>query len=708
VTTPYLCSMKYLFILILSLGSLHVKAGYRLFEENGKVGIKNEQGMVIIPPSFEALGWSDGNFSVIAGVTGFRLNDKWGLINLKKEFVTQAIYDNLTYAGGDCLVARKRLNPTLTKVGCLNLRGETKLPFSYDGVQVQGLRAIVFNLVGGKFSYGLADLTNHILIPISYKNIYALGTLRYAVENRQGKIALFNDDGKPLTDFKIDSLSSFHQGYSIIYENGLQGLINREGEVKLNAAYRRIKITEEGTILTQLPTEWIYLNNRNEVEEKIIADELTPARSNLCIIQSGGKFGLLDGDQKVILPIQFEKLSEVTPRKFIAQLNGKQGVIAIGGELVVPFQFDSVRFDDSNLKAFTKYKGWQLLDTLGKVKSKKSYEFIGEFDGVSYKVHSKGYWGLLHANGDEIIHCVFDSITERKAQLLVVKLKGQYGIIDANENWKLPPQPYPLRLVNDQRYVVMQPTNSFLKNLEHQPIYFTPHRMVFKEEYWLELMPDGTEKTISYDGLIIKRVEFPILKSNEETFISSEGLRGVKIDGKYGFVDSRGKLRVANRYDSIGDFHEGLAPVKLIGRWGFISPQDKLMVQPNYESTTRFVNGLSIVKRNGKYGLIDKRGDVHLILRYDCISLMPNQKFLLTLNKLKGIADEKGHVEIEPRFDFLQDLKNGFLITGRAGKFGLITTEGFDRIPMIYDKIVFEPSKNQYLAMKTNGWKEFK
>ena len=59
---------------------------YQVFEENGKVGLKNEEGQILLPASFEALGWSDGSFSVIGQVTGYKLGKAWGIINLKKQF----------------------------------------------------------------------------------------------------------------------------------------------------------------------------------------------------------------------------------------------------------------------------------------------------------------------------------------------------------------------------------------------------------------------------------------------------------------------------------------------------------------------------------------------------------------------------------------------------------------------------------------------
>src|SRR6516162_7450044 len=83
---------------------------YQTFEENGKVGMKDDDGHVVLPPSFEALGWSDGNFSVVGEVTGYRLQGLWGIVNLKKEFVTAAEFERLVHSGGESIIARKKVN----------------------------------------------------------------------------------------------------------------------------------------------------------------------------------------------------------------------------------------------------------------------------------------------------------------------------------------------------------------------------------------------------------------------------------------------------------------------------------------------------------------------------------------------------------------------------------------------------------------------
>jgi hypothetical protein len=97
-------------------------------------------------------------------------------------------------------------------------------------------------------------------------------------------------------------------------------------------------------------------------------------------------------------------------------------------------------------------------------------------------------------------------------------------------------------------------------------------------------------------------------------------------------------------------------------------------------------------------------GNIVLAFRYDRITRLPGQTFLLDASSLLGLADPKGNVLIEPRFDQLQNLENGYVIAGREGKFGLLTLAGLSTIPMIYDKLVYDPYKNQYLALKKSPW----
>jgi len=200
--------------------------------------------------------------------------------------------------------------------------------------------------------------------------------------------------------------------------------------------------------------------------------------------------------------------------------------------------------------------------------------------------------------------------------------------------------------------------------------------------------------------LIIQRTKVP--ENTQEIFHESEGFIGLKKDGRYGFVDTNGSLRIANRYDSIGEFHEGLASIKLIGKWGYVNTSDHIAINPNYDKAVNFELGLAVVSRNGKFGAINNEGKTILTLRYDYVSRQ-SHLFLLTASNLKGVADANGNVMIEPRFDSLVETGNDLLIATRDGKVGVITNQGLNVIPMIYDRIEFNLQKIFFLLKRNQN-----
>ena len=58
----------------------------------------------------------------------------------------------------------------------------------------------------------------------------------------------------------------------------------------------------------------------------------------------------------------------------------------------------------------------------------------------------------------------------------------------------------------------------------------------------------------------------------------SEGLATVKLDGKYGFINTKGKEVIPCKYDYAGEFSEGLAKVGLDGKDGYINTKGKLVI----------------------------------------------------------------------------------------------------------------------------------
>jgi hypothetical protein len=301
------------------------------------------------------------------------------------------------------------------------------------------------------------------------------------------------------------------------------------------------------------------------------------------------------------------------------------------------------------------------------------------------------------------VACVYDSIFESSDNQLSVKFKSQYGIISLKEEWLAYPQPHKITLLNENRYFKKKGNMLMLCSFNGTTLYFTINPIDVKEDHFIEYVSTGGTWTIDFDGRIIKR-ELPPAEPTEEIFPSTEGLRGIKKNGRYGFIDDEGRLRIANRYENIKPFSEGLAAIKIRNKWGFINRDEKIIIQPAYEDAAPFEKNYSLIKQNGLYGLLSRDGKLVLPARYNEIKILENGKLQLTVNGLQGLADQHGNVLLQPKYSSVTDLNNGFVIIHQDGKFGLVTLQGLSTIPLMYDYLKYDHEKNRYLALKKSQW----
>lgn len=699
--------MKRLIFVILLLAQYPtcVALVYERFEQDGKMGIRDDQGHVVVPAAFDALGWSDGSFSLTGEITGYRQGARWGLLNLRKEFITKAEYLSLTAAGAAHVRVSREVSPTSIKVGCLDLKGAVVIPLVYDDVVIQDLRAIVMIKDGTQYKYGLVDLTHRIVLPVAYRQITPLGSLRYAVKNFPGKTALFSESGKWITDFDIDSLSSFRNDLAILYKGLYRGVMDRTGELRAKPIYRDVRWNDTGEVQLRKSPAWKIIDQRQRELHRAEADELEPVGVNRFRLGLNGKQGLVDSTFRTLVPAAYDYIGTVRNELFVVGEKKKYGLMRTDQSLVLPILFDTLIREGHLLRVRRTEVGqtqWHLYDTVGVQKTKSAYDHLASPVNGLRPALRKGYVGAIDASGTERIACVYDSLLEISDTGLAVKFKGLYGIVSRDDVWKLAPQPYPVRLVSEDRYLEVQGSLTFLKDFAGQIIYFTDRSLTIHPNYLEEKSPEGPEKLVNLNGQQIETV--PVQPYATAEAKESEGLTLVKRDGKYGFVDSRGRLRIANRYEAAGDFHEGLAPVRLLGKWGFIDPSDQIIIQPVYDRPSSFIHGIAVVARNGKEGIIDRNGSIRLELRYDSIRVYDQKSFVLYQQGLRGLADSQGRILLEPRFESLLPIDGERVIVSQQGRYGLLTRDGMSLFPMRYASLRYQPFTETFFVKEPYDW----
>jgi hypothetical protein len=195
----------------------------------------------------------------------------------------------------------------------------------------------------------------------------------------------------------------------------------------------------------------------------------------------------------------------------------------------------------------------------------------------------------------------------------------------------------------------------------------------------------------------------------------SEGLAPLLIDGKYGFINTKGKTVIEPQFDFASPFSEGLALIKKENLYGFIDKEGKIIIEPQFISATSFSDGLAAVRydKADLHPLFIDKDKVftlykpnHLTKSFDkqVVTVLPknlntnNPKSLadanfnakitfdsrafsenlvsVKINNQYGYINKDGRIVIEPQFAYADAFSNGLAQISLKGKCAFINESG--------------------------------
>jgi hypothetical protein len=191
-------------------------------------------------------------------------------------------------------------------------------------------------------------------------------------------------------------------------------------------------------------------------------------------------------------------------------------------------------------------------------------------------------------------------------------------------------------------------------------------------------------------GKIIIKPQF-----NDVHFHFGEGLAGVCIGGKWGFINETGKIVIKPRFVFVSGFSERLASVniggKLMtingrrctetycikgGKWGFIDRTGKTVIDIQFDDASDFKEGLAPVKLNNKCGYIDRKGKLVIDLQFELAFEFTEGLAAVRVEKKFGYIDKTGKLVINPQFDMTLSFHEGLAAVKAGDKWGYIDKTG--------------------------------
>jgi hypothetical protein len=157
----------------------------------------------------------------------------------------------------------------------------------------------------------------------------------------------------------------------------------------------------------------------------------------------------------------------------------------------------------------------------------------------------------------------------------------------------------------------------------------------------------------------------------------SEGRAAAWQHGRAGFIDRTGTFVIQPRFEYAKAFHEGLAEMQLGGLWGFVDTDGQLTIQPQFEETRWFSQGRAPVRIDGRWGFVDKRGVLVIAAQYRQASLFENGRALVQLGDEWLVIDRSGEPTSRDPDELIPEQ--------RVGKWGFVSPDGKVAVDFQYD-----------------------
>ncbi len=360
--------------------------------------------------------------------------------------------------------------------------------------------------------------------------------------------------------------------------------------------------------------------------------------------------------------------------------NGKYGVIAISGEVIVEPIYDSVKIPNPEKDVFVCEK-----DEKNTVLNEKNEVILDQFEEVT----------AIAING------IVTNIPYEKT-VLQYKKDGKYGLIDYNGKVITKP------IYEEIKGLVNKESELLVKRNDKYGVINVKGATLIKEEYD-EITADGfytEDKQYALSGYITK---------NKTT----DGYR-------YGYINNKLKKILDTEYNELSrildiDDNDVYLNVCKNGQYGIIKNK-KVLIPYSYQGIEYDKNNkIFEVQRNSKYGIIDINGNTIIPIEYDEIEVKgvyiqaiengennyfdvngnkieslgytsmlktDNDNYYITINEegLYGIVDSQKRNLVDNKYNYLEYLfEDYFIASNENGSLGIINTNDKTMVNFIYE-----------------------
>ncbi len=506
---------------------------YYTLMQNGKAGIIDNQGNILIEPQYTTIKIPNPSKAVF--VCYYNYNNNTG------EYESKVLNDK-----------NEELFTQYEEVAPIQIKEiVSEIPYEKSVLRVKK---------DGK--YGLINFDGKVVVKPIYEELdnpsYKEGEF---LVKKQDKYGIINYKGQIIVPIKYDSVSG-DKYYSKEKSYQIGGYIvgNKKEE-----GFRYGYISYTGKRILNLQYNKIYRMTEMKEDEAIYL-----------VAEKEGQAGLLK-NKKEILPyeytsIHYDDLNQV----LIVQKNNKYGVRNIEGKEIVPTEYESIVIEGIYIYA-EKNNEPVIFDMQGNEKQNLKYKNVMPTEKEQYHItiDEDNKYGVENKEGQTVLPNKYSYIEYAYQDFFIVGGEnGKSGVINARNE-----------LVLNLDYDVVQKIeqSNLIQTIQDNTVELYDNNMnkmisvlngkLYERENYIEIYSSEETKYFSYEGKQLASTQvFP----NHTLFAKKEA-------DKWGFSDKQGQIKIPAKYDKVTEFNEyGFAGIKVKDKWGVIKEDGTVVLEPTY------------------------------------------------------------------------------------------------------------------------------
>lgn len=314
-------------------------------------------------------------------------------------------------------------------------------------------------------------------------------SLQVAAQNlypilKKNKWGYMNNEGKIVIDFKYDLAQNFNEGFASVALGNMPCLIDKnekrvidtgiyqfigtysEGLVPvMDYKFRRFYLNQEGKVVLSLPKEiydsrsfykglakvgikvdvvqnkfgfdisnlgykFAYMRKDGSYATDFIFDDGDDFEQGIARFMQGTKFGLINEKAEIIIPAEYEFISNFNEGSAAVNKMGKFGFINEKGELIIPATYTYAKSFNEGLAAVEVNGKYGFIDANNTQVIQPLYDDIRPFAEGRAGVLYQGKWAIIDSKGNYIYQPYFEDMSYYNEGICAVKVKGKWGAID--------------------------------------------------------------------------------------------------------------------------------------------------------------------------------------------------------------------------------------------------------------------------------------